>query len=141
MPTQARVLDFALADAASVSRNISIYLNSVEFGPSNDVLDTTTYGAVGHTFVTSLTNGTITISGLWDKTASTGSDTVLFGLIGVTGGAPRAFIYGPEGSTATNVKYTGSVVVQDYSQSAPVADLVTFSATLQVSGAVTKGVY
>jgi hypothetical protein len=39
------------------------------------------------------------------------------------------------------VKYTGEAILTSYSISNPVADVVTFSADFQVTGAVTRGTY
>src|SRR5437868_2716837 len=125
---------FSLEDSAgSTLRNLSPYVNSVEFSRSNDTHDNTTFGAEGHTFQTGLTNGTISIAGFWDKTALVGSATVLDSLLDLD--TPTlTFEYGPEGNTATNVKYTGECILQDFSYSSPVADLVSFTATLQITG-------
>ena len=132
---------FLLEDSAGTTlRNIGPYLTSVDFSMENDTHDTTTLGDEAHEYITGLTNATITLNGFWDKTATVGSATVLdtlFGLDAVTVG----FEYGPEGNTSTNVKYSGECILQSLDYSSPVADLITFTATLQVSGAVTKGTF
>jgi hypothetical protein len=131
---------FALEDAAgSTLRDLSVYLDSVEFNQENDTHDNTTFGAEGHTFAGGLTNGTISLTGLWDKTASTGSHTVLQSLIGHE--VPVGFEYGEEGNTAGMVKLSGECLLESYSQSSPVADLVKFNATLRISGPVTPGTF
>lgn len=132
---------FSLEDSAATTlRNISIYLSSVTYNRSNDTHDNTTFGAVGHGFQAGLTGGTIQLSGFWSKTATTGSATVLDSLLGLVS-TTVGFEYGPEGSTTGVVKYSGECVLQDISHNSTVADLVTFSATLQLSGTITKGVY
>jgi hypothetical protein len=114
-------------------------LTSIQFEQDNDIHDTTTFGSTAHSFIGGLTNGKITIQGLWDKTATVGSKTVFQPKIGTS--TPTAFVYGPEGNTTGNVKYTGTAVVESYTESTPVADLVTVNVVLQISGAVTAGVY
>lgn len=132
---------FSLDDSAgSTLRNIGPYLTSVGFSRENDTHDTTTLGDEAHEFITGLTNGTITLDGFWDKTASVGSATVLDPLIGLDS-VTLGFEYGPEGSTNGNVKYSGECILQSVDYTSPVADLVTFTATLQISGAVTVGTY
>jgi hypothetical protein len=121
------------------TNDISPYLTNVATERDNDVHDTTTYGASGHTFITGLTNGKITVTGLWDKTATVGSYTVFHAMLGST--SHSAFIYGPAGSTTGNVKISGNCWLVSYAESAPVADLVTFTAVLQIDGAVTDGTY
>jgi hypothetical protein len=132
---------FALEDsAASTLRSLGIYITNIDYGRSNDIHDTTTYGAEGHTFITGLTNGTIAVAGFWDDTASTGSATVLDSLVDLDA-ITLSYEYGPEGNGSGAVKYSGECVLQDLSYGNPVADLVTFTATLQLSGTQTKGTF
>lgn len=132
---------FSLEDSsASTLRILDPYLNNVAFSRSNDTHDDTVFTKEGHTFQTGLTNGKITIDGFWDKTASTGAATVLDGLVGLDT-TTLGFEYGPEGRTAAQVKYSGECILESLDYSSPVADLVTFTATLQISGDVTKGVW
>lgn len=126
--------------AASTLRNIGPYLTSVTFSQANDTHDTTTLGAEAHTYITGLTDGTIQLEGFWDKTASVGASTVLDSLVGLDA-ITVGFEYGPEGNTSTNVKYSGECILESLDYTTPVADLVTFSATLKISGAVTKGTF
>lgn len=129
---------FAVNDGTSL-RTLSAYINSTDFAPEQDTHDDTTYGATGHTFRAGLTNGTIKINGFWDATASTGPDAVLSALLGVK--TPTAWEFGPAGNAAGKVKKSGSCVLASYSVSAPVADLVSYSAQFQISGAITTGVF
>lgn len=132
---------FSLEDSAgSTLRDLTSNLTQVQFPRSNDVHDNTTFGATGHTFIAGLTNGTITITGFWDDTASTGTATVLDSLLGLVG-TTLGWEYGPEGGTTGDVKYSGECILANLDYTSPVADLVTFTAQLQISGAVTKGTY
>lgn len=139
MSTHGASAYIGVTDAASTLRDISPFVNSTNYSPTQDSHDDTTYGATGHTFRGGLTNGTITINGMWDKTASTGSETVLSGLLGVK--TPWPWEFGPEGKTTGKVKKTGNGILTAYQVSAPVADLVTFSATIQISGPITTGTF
>lgn len=132
---------FSLEDsAASTLRILDPYLNNVAFSRQNDTHDNSVFGVEGHTFTTGLTNGTITIDGFWDKTASTGSATVLDSLMDLDT-VTLGWEYGPEGRTAGLVKYAGECVLASLDYSSPVADLVTFTAQLQISGTPTKGTW
>lgn len=132
---------FSLEDsAASTLRDLSSNLTNIQFSRSNDTHDKTGFGSEGHTFIAGLTNGTITLEGFFDTTASTGTATVLDSLVGLDSVAV-GWEYGPEGNTTGKVKYTGECVLQSFDQTTPVADLVTFTASLQISGDVTKGTY
>ena len=136
MPTfvHGKSVDFALDDTGGTSRNISDTLNSVDFPEVTETADTTAFGSSSRSFIVGLESATISISGLWDA-------TVDGYMKGGTEPASRSFIYGHAGSTSGNVKYTGEAIMTNYSISSPVGDVVTYSADLQVTGAVTRGTY
>ena len=117
--------------------DISSYIASVS-GVSNDtdMLETTSFGATSKTFIGGLRNGsTVQIGGKWDSALHSTVNALL------GSGSSSAWVYGPAGSTVGNVKFSGSCFVQSYEVSAQVADLVTWSASLQVTGNVTIGTY
>ena len=123
--------DFSIDDTSGTPRNISAYVNSVDFPDNVETAETTAFGSTAKSYIVGLTDATISVSGLWDAT--------LDGYI--SGGAEpasRSFIFGPAGSTVSNIKYTGEAIVTSYSISNPVGDVVTFSLDLQVTGAVTR---
>ncbi len=139
--THGQIGTFSLEDsAASTLRLIGVNVTSTTLNRSNDTHDTTTYGQTAHTFVAGLTNATIALSGYWDATATVGSATVLDSLIGLLS-VTVGWEHGPAGSATGKVKYSGEAVLQDLAYTTPVADLVSFTATLQVTGAITKGTY
>lgn len=117
--------------------DISAYIDSVGGLDNNtDMLETTSFGATSKSFIGGLRNGSsVQISGKWDATLH----TTINALLGSA--TSSAFVFGPAGSTASNVKFSGTCFVQSYEVSAQVADLVTWSATLQVTGNVTIGTY
>lgn len=132
---------FSLEDSgAATLRNVSIYLTSVDFNWKNDTHDNTTFTATGHGYQVGLTDGTITLSGFWNITASTGLSTVVDSLMALKT-TTLGFEYGPDTNTAGKTKYSGECVLQDLAYSSPVADMVTATITLQISGAVTKGTF
>ena len=135
MPTFAhgKSTDFALDDTGGSSRNLSNTLTDVGFPQTIDTAETTAFGASNKAYIVGLKDTTISISGLWDATVD--------GYLAGTEPASRSFIYGPAGSTGGNVKYTGEAILTNYSVSNPVGDVVTYSADLQVTGAVTRGTY
>lgn len=140
MPLHGKSSYFALDDSTGTVRNISPYVTDVTFEQDNDSHDTTTFGQNGHTFIAGLTNGTITVNGLWDKTALVGSNTVIQGLIGQNA-TTFTFTYGPEGNATGKVSKSGECILVSYSETDPVADLVKFSAKLQITGTVTASTF
>lgn len=141
MATHGKDSVFSVEDsAASTLRDLSSNLTNVAFGRSNDLHDTTAFGAEGHTFIAGLTNGTITLTGWADTTATTGTLTVLDSLLGLDA-ITVGWEYGPLGNGSGAVKYSGECVLESLEVSDPIADLVSFVATLRISGDVTKGTY
>ena len=117
--------------------DLSALMDNIDFDHGSDVHETTTYGKTYKTKAPGLKEGSFSIGGLYDSTAVTGSETVIPPLVGTV----AVFEYGPEGSAAGKVKYSGSAVVEKYSVSQPVGDMVRWKASLQTTDTVTKGVY
>lgn len=141
MATHGKDASFKLEDSAGTTlRDLSANLTNIAWSRQNDTHDTTAFGAEGHTFITGLTNGKITITGWTDYTATTGTMTVLDSLVGLDA-VTMGFEFGPHGTTVTYPKYTGECILESLDVSDPVADLVSFVAVLQISGDVTKGAF
>jgi hypothetical protein len=115
--------------------DISAYIDSVGgIANTTDMAETTTFGATSKTFQGTLRNGdTISISGKWDSALN----TQMVALLGLA--TSSTFEYHPAGTTAGLPKVSGECFVASYEVSSAVADLVTFSASLQITGAVTWG--
>jgi hypothetical protein len=115
------------------SVDLSAFTNSTDFNTDADVHDTTTYGQAAHTFQAGLTNGTVTLKGIYDSGASGPGKT----LRPLLGGASVTLLYKPEGTGTGKPSRSVSVVVKSYNESAPVADMITWQADLQMTGAIT----
>lgn len=111
--------------------DLSAFTNNVAFNRSADSHDTTTFGRNSKVFKAGLKDGTATIQGIYDNTALTGPGAVIRPLIGAD---EVEFIYMPEGPGSGNPISTVNVIVTGYEETAPVADMVTWSASLQFSG-------
>ena len=135
MPTfgHGKSTDFELDDTGGTSRSLANVLTSVDFPETIETAETTAFGATSKSYIVGLRDASISVSGLWDATVD--------GYIIGTEPATRSFIFGPAGTTGGNVKYTGECILTNYSVSAPVGDVVTFSLDLQVTGNVTRGTY
>jgi hypothetical protein len=121
------------------SDNLTTYIDSADLNQSVDMAETSTMGVEAKTYISGLSDATISIAGKYDSTASTGPDAVLAGLVG--GETAVAFEYGPEGNANGKVKYSGNCFLTSYNVSAPVGDVVSFTADFQCSGAITKGTF
>jgi len=136
MPTfvHGKSTNFTLDDTAGSVRDISNTVTSVDFPETLDTAETTAFGSSAKSYIVGLTDATISVSGIWDATVD--------GYIaGGAEPASRSFVFGPAGSTAGNVKYTGEAIVTSYSISNPVGDVVTYSLDLQVTGSISRTTY
>jgi hypothetical protein len=122
--------------AAEITVNsvaLSTFCDTADLSIDIDTADTTTFGASWKTAIAGLAGGELEIAGNFDPTATTGPASALSDLIGV---APFAVIYEPAGAASTQHR-TFNAILTNYSESSPVGDKVTFSATLLITGAVT----
>lgn len=131
---------FAIEDSgATTLRNIGVHCDSITLDRDVDMADTSTIGQEAKTFVPGLDGAEISLAGKWDSLATTGPDTVLAGDFAAK--VQVGFEYGPEGNAAGAVKYSGESYVSKYQVSTPLEGIVKFSATVKITGAVTRGVF
>lgn len=112
--------------------SLSAYGTSTEFARTADSHDVTTYGNTAHRKQGGLHDGSATLEGIYDNTASVGPQAVLEPLLGTT----VELIYRPEGTGSSLPERTVDVVVTSYTETSPVADMVTWSCEVEFDGAV-----
>lgn len=130
---------FKVDNAAGTLQTLTAYVDQWSINQAVDVAETTTMGSEVKTYVSGQSDGTVSVSGLYDSTASTGPDVVLQGLIGLE--TTSTFEVGPEGSTTGKVKYSGECFLTGYEITVMAKDVAKFTADFQVSGAITKGTF
>jgi hypothetical protein len=111
------------------THDISTYVKSSEFARTSDVHDVTTYGKGSHVYAGGLLDGTAKMDGVYDSTASTGPRAVIEPLIGTEVVLTRQ----PEGSGAGKAQDVVDVIIKGYTETSPVADMVTWSCDMQMS--------
>lgn len=114
--------------------DISQYMDTITFTESADSLDVTTFGNNGHRKRGGLTDGSASIGGVYD-TSATGPHDVVKPLLGTV----VPFTWRPEGAGSGLPETTGNVLVQQYVETSPVADIVRWTAALEIDGDVTDG--
>lgn len=130
-----------IRDTGGTVRDLSAYVDEVSFPWKVDPAETTTFGKNSKTYIVGLKDASLSVRGKFDSTATSGPDVVLSGLLGAPPAASGThFQYGPEGSTTGKPRYHGDCILTSYEVSAPVGDVVTFSAEFQVTGDVTRDV-
>jgi len=130
--THGKAATFWITDAVPTLRNITTYLDSTGLTRSADLAETSTLGSTYKSFVAGLIDGKIPLSGLWDPTV----DGYLTGILLLS----KAFEYFPAGFGTGNVKEAGNAILTSYEISTGLDGAATFSAELQIDGAVTRTV-
>ena len=116
--------------------DLSSYCDNVDLSQSSDNPEDTTFSSATRPakgYLPGLKDGTISVSGPWD--------TTLDRHMGLVRGRTGTFDVGPDGSVASDPKYTGEAILTEYSVDAPVNDVIRWTATLQITGGVTKTTY
>lgn len=111
--------------------DLSAFTNQTSFEDSTETHDTTTYGRVRKTYSSGLGDGKITISGIHSDSA-TGPRSVIKPL--KAAGDAVAFVFQPEGAGAGKAQSVVDVIIASYNESDPVADMVTWTSELQMTG-------
>lgn len=126
---------FKVDNSGGSLTDISNTLTDVSFPQTIETAETTTFGSNAKEYIVGLSDSSLSISGNFDATV----DAHLAGIAGQA--ATVSFEYGPEGSTSSQVKYTGEAILTSYEKSGAVGDVVTYSAEFQITGAITRGTY
>jgi len=116
--------------------NLSTFCNTSSITRSADSHDVTTYGADDHSYQGGLKDGTASIGGIYDNTAGSSPKAVVEPLVG----SVVSLIRRPEGTGAGKPQTVVNVLVLNYVETSPVADMVTWTAELQKSGAANDAV-
>lgn len=149
--THGKNAQFLLRDVTNTWRDMTSYVSEVTIPGKAGVAETTVFGRGAKTYIGGLLEGTVTMKGFFDPTATSGPDVVLAGLLGtqpnkgltvvaqVTSQSNYGqFILFPSGAAlSSGIGALGDLVITDYQISAPVSGVVAFNATFQLSGAPT----
>lgn len=114
--------------------DLSEYCNNIQMPREADSHDVTTFGNSAHRYVGGLTDGTLTLQGIYDSAAG-GPQEVLEPLLGTA----CTIVYAPAGDGSGQVEKTFEAVLTSYEETVPVADMITWSAEFQIDGDVTVG--
>lgn len=124
-----------IVDATPASRDISSYLNKAEIDRSFDLADVSTFGVNAHAYLPGLQDNQIPLDGIYDSTGVTYLQSVF------NAGTATTFTYGPAGTVTTNVKFSGTAILETLKITGAVNDAIQISASLRVTGPVTSGTY
>lgn len=116
----------------SGASNLSPYTNNVEFSYAADEHDVTTFGQTAHVLQGGLMGGGLVLTGVYDNSTAGPHDRII-PLLSTT----CSVSWRPEGTGSGLPEGTGNVHVQSYQESVPVADMISWTATLNFSGTFT----
>jgi predicted secreted protein len=128
------VFQLGTAAAPGTPTAISSFLSSVSFPFSVDTAEITALGAAAKSYLAGLEDATISLEGRFHATVDAH-------LNGIRRMSNISFVYGPAGSGAGAPRYSGTCMLTSYDISGGIDDVATFSAELQVIGAVTRGTF
>ena len=135
-----KVSKFLIDDTGGTQRDLSAYITEVRGLPGTRSLsEVTALGDSGAKFIPGLEDIAVSLTGIFDNTATSGPDAVLGPLR--THSSAVDFEYGPEGSSTGDVKYSGTCWVVSYALRSRVGGRVEWSAILQVEGTVARGAF
>ena len=112
---------FAIDNVNGTSCDLTAYLTSVSFGVDGNLIDTTTMSDNWHEKIRGQADANLSVEGIWD----TFPGTVLQHL--GTASSSSTYTYGPQGTVAGKLKYTGECFLTSFSYPASSDEAVTFS--------------
>lgn len=134
---------FRLDNAAGTLTDISMYVTSVGLSNELDTADVSVMGNTAKQFVVGLSGGSISLEGKFDPVIHTQLTAIVANNGTITGGNTLEFQYDPQGTGAGLPRFAGAsgtstgCFLTNYEVSTDVGDGGTWSATLQITGAVT----
>jgi len=113
---------------------VGVYLDTASLDKMVETAETTAFADDDKEFIAGLRDSTLSIGGHWDATGD--------GFVADwDDGAVVECIVGPAGNAGASVKYTFNALITNYTIDMPVGGRVGFSASLQRTGATTRGTF
>lgn len=120
-----------VADTGATMRDVSSVINKANLKRSAETAETSALGSASKSYIAGLKDATISLDGMADATVSGYLDGIL--------GSTTTWEFYPAGTTAGNVKYTGSAILTSLETGAEIGGVVSLAGELQVTGDVTRG--
>lgn len=141
MAFKAGTVSFVLLDGvAGTPVNVSAYSDNFTWPQTTQTQNVSAFGTAAQAFIPGLTDGdTISVSGPLDVALG----TFLAGLKAAqsAGSSTSTVTWGPGGSVSGQLKISAETWVTQYNVTTSVTGRVEWSASLQVTGAVTNGTW
>ena len=132
---------FILLDAITgTPANISAYADSVSFPQMVETQEVSVFGTTAKAFIPGLVDGgEINLSGPAD--VALGTFVSALKAAQSAGSTTATFTWGPGGSVSGQIQQAAEVYVKSYNVSSGVGGRVEYSASLQITGAVTNSTW
>lgn len=132
---------FAMDNESGSITDISAYAEDISFSQSLETAETTTFGSSAKSYLTGLSDATISVSGKFDATLDATINALQGALsAGTTASVSWAYRANNGAVATSNPEYQGEALITSYEVSASVGDVITFSLELQVTGAIVRDV-
>jgi hypothetical protein len=118
--------------------DFSTYFNDASASTSVDTAETSAFGTDAKTYITGHTDGTISLAGMFEGTASTGTDQYFASILGST--TKQKVIVASEGHILGGRIVAIEADTTTYEVSSPIGDVVQASAEFQADEGVGHGV-
>lgn len=132
---------FRHGSKASITINsvdLSAYSDNLSLDITPETADTTGFGSTWRTHLPGLIGATLSVSGSYDPTASTGPAAAINDAITAQNSAGYVAVVDKPGGTATGQRTNSfNAIISGYNETSAVDEKVTWSAELTVTGAVT----
>lgn len=131
---------FMLDSAAGSLTNLSSYTDDVGVPQSRAMLEVSVMGTAAKAFIAGLAGGDqVSIKGPYDVALHSHLGSLLAAQD--AGTASHSFIWGPGGSVASQAKISGECLVASYAPTGSVGGRAEWTASLQITGAITNAVW
>jgi predicted secreted protein len=119
--------------------DLSSYLNEASVKQEVSTAETTTFGSGSRSYVAGLKDGTVSLSGFFDDTATTGADVVLNNALG--NATNPILTVGLSGATIGKKAKLAEIIETSYEITGNFDDAVTAAIEMQVNGGVDNGIF
>jgi predicted secreted protein len=119
--------------------DLSSYMQEASVKQEVSTAETTTFGAGSRSYVAGLKDGTVSLSGFFDDTTTTGADVVLNTALG--NATNPILTVGLAGATIGKRAKLAEIIETSYEITGNFDDAVTASVEMQVNGGVDNGIY
>jgi hypothetical protein len=114
---------------------LSTFGTNIDFAVDVDTADTTTFQSTWKSAIAGIPGAKLDLTGDYDGTVTTGPASALMASIAAV--VPVDVVLKPGGTLAGQRTNSFNAIVTNYAESSPVGGVITFKASLLVTGAVT----